>query len=343
MPTQPMPMTDALELRVLAGQQAGARARLGAQDELLVCGQNASNQGDTQFADILLSSQVDFQARLVPAAAGRVGVQLVSGPAVLAGRELAPGPDVHAWAPGQRLQLGDAVVAYGPADEADWPEPVMHDGPPLLAGPGAAAPRPATPAARPRPYVEGVLTTLGLVMVVGGALVAWRGGTLREAGLAVAQAMPTAPLAQAAAPASPAVPPDLLASAVEVFRLHGIKARAAWSPEGELVLRTEERDAAKVQAAAAAARRDIARLPALRVDNQPPAAVAAAMPPAPAPDDPAKRLVAVVDNADSPYFITADGSRYFSGALLPSGHRVVQIAERAVIVERDGQRTRLTL
>jgi hypothetical protein len=107
------------------------------------------------------------------------------------------------------------------------------------------------------------------------------------------------------------------------------------------VLRTQERDAARVQAAAAAARRDIARLPALRVDNQPPAPVVAAA--APAPDDPAKRLVAVVDNEDSPYFITADGSRYFSGALLPSGHRVVQIAERSVIVERDDQRTRLTL
>ncbi|MGQ3096342.1 MAG: SctD/MshK family protein, partial [Roseateles sp.] len=65
--------------------------------------------------------------------------------------------------------------------------------------------------------------------------------------------------------------------------------------------------------------------------------------PTPPAEDPAKRLVAVVDNADSPYFITADGARYFSGALLPSGHRVVQIAERSVTVERDGQRTLLTL
>ena len=69
---------------------------------------------------------------------------------------------------------------------------------------------------------------------------------------------------------------------------------------------------------------------------------ATAAPPAPR-EDPAKRLVAVVDNADNPFFITADGSRYFTGALLPSGHRVVQIAERSVWVERDGQRLRLTL
>lgn len=320
----------ALELRVLTGRQAGARARLDPRHELLVCGVSAANQADTQFADILLASDVDFQLRLLPSGAGRVGLQLVSGLAVLAEQPLAPGATVHAWTPGQALQLGDTLVAYGPADQDYWPEPVLHDGP---QAPAAGQPRLTPPA--PRPILEGVLTALGLVMVVGGVSLAWRGGTLREAGQVVAQVVPPA---QAA---TPATAPDLLASAVDVFRLYGIAAKASWSPEGELVLRTQERDAAKVQAAAAAARRDIARLPALRVDNQPPAAVAAAA--AAPPDDPAKRLVAVIDNADSPYFITADGSRYFSGALLPSGHRVIEIAGRAVVIERDGQRTRLTL
>lgn len=330
------PPAPVLELRVLLGRQAGARARLDAQHDLLVCGINAANQGDTQFADILLASEQDFQARLVPAAGGRVGVQLVAGRAVLAERTLEAGTTVHAWAPGQPLQLGEVVVAYGPADQPHWPEPVLHDGP----EPPPQAPRaprttpPRVPAGRP--YVEGLLTALGLVMVVGGTAVALHGGTLREAGQAIAQVLPTA---RAAAPATRA---ELAERAVDVFRLHGISAQASWSPEGELVLRTQQRDATRVQAAAAAARRDIARLPALRVDNQPPAPAVAAAPPPPA-DDPAKRLVAVVDNDDSPYFITADGSRYFSGALLPSGHRVVQIVERSVIVERDGQRTRLTL
>jgi hypothetical protein len=322
-------LADALELRVLGGRQAGARARLDPHQPLLVCGLNAANQGDTQFADILLSSQTDFQARLVPGGAGRVGVQLISGEAQLAGRALAAGGEVLPWAPGQPLQLGDTRVAYGPADVEHWPEPVLHDGPELLAGPR----KPAAPVVRHHPVVEGLLTVLGLVMVVGGATVAMHGGTLREAGHAIASVMPARPAA------APAAPPDLLAAAVDVFRLHGITAQGSWSPEGELVLRTQERDGARVQAAAAAVRRDVARLPALRVDNQPPAPTAAAA----APDDPAKRLVAVVDNADSPYFVTADGSRYFSGALLPSGHRVVEIAERAVIVERDGLRTRLVL
>jgi hypothetical protein len=337
MPMKPKPSALMLELRVLAGRQAGARARLDAEHDVLVCGHNAANQGDTQFADILLASLLDFHARLVPAEHGRVGLQLISGHAVLAEQPLPPGTAMYAWAPGQPLQLGDTVVAYGPADQEHWPEPVMHDGPPLLGSHQAASARPpSTPTpARPRPMAEGLLTVLGIVMVTGGAMLAWKGGTLREAGHAVAQVMPPA---QAAVPRDPA---ELMASAVDVFRLYGIAAQASWSPEGELVLRTKERDAAKVQAAAAAARRDVARLPTLRVDNQPPVPTAAA--PSPAPDDPVKRLVAVVDNSDSPYFITADGSRYFSGALLPSGHRVVEIAERAVVVERDGQRTRLTL
>ena len=333
MTDSPPMLAPALELRVLAGRQGGARARLDAHEAQIVCGLNAANHADTQFADILLASGIDFQVRLLPTAPGRVGLQLVSGLAVLAGRTLAPATTVHAWAPGQPLQLGDAVVAYGPADQAHWPEPVLHDEDELPDAPAAAPlPRPT-----PRPITEDLLTVVGVLMVVGGTALAWRGGTLREAGQAVAQVVPPA---KAAAPTAP-TSADLAASVVEVFRLHGIAAKPSWTEAGELVLHTRERDAARVEAAAAAVRRDLPRPPVLHLDNQPPAAAQTAV--APPPDDPAKRLVAVIDNSDSPYFITADGSRYFNGALLPSGHRVVEIAERAVVVERDGQRTRLTL
>ncbi|MGQ3055160.1 MAG: hypothetical protein ACT6S0_25510, partial [Roseateles sp.] len=157
-----------LELRVQAGRQAGARARLEPQQDLLVCSQNAGNLGDTQFADILLSSQLDFHARLTPTGPDRVGLQLISGHAALAGRALEPGTAVHAWAPGQPLELGDTRVAYGPADQAHWPEPVMHDGPELLSS--SQAPRRTPAAPPPRPFVEGLLTALGLVMVTGGVM-----------------------------------------------------------------------------------------------------------------------------------------------------------------------------
>lgn len=331
----PMPsiLTPQLELRVLAGRQAGARARLDAHEAQIVCGLNAANHADTQFADVLLASGVDFQVRLLPTAPGKVALQLLSGVAVLGGKTLEPGTTPHAWAPGQPLQLGDAIVAYGPADQPHWPEPVLHDEEPERTTAGSPPPR-AAPA---RPVAEALLTVVGLVMVIGGASLAWRGGTLREAGQAVSQVVPPAQAAAAQRPATA----DLAAGVVEVFRLHGIAAKPTWTDDGELVLHTRERDTAKLDAATAAARRDLARLPVLHVDNQPP--VVAQPTPVSPPDDPAKRLVAVIDNSDSPYFITADGSRYFNGALLPSGHRVVEIAERAVVVERDGQRTRLTL
>lgn len=334
MPTPALASTAPLELRVLAGRQAGARALLDAHEAQLVCGLTAANQADTQFADILLASGLDFQARLLPTGPGRIGLQLLSGLATLNGRPLPAGDTVHLWAPGQPLQLGDALVAYGPADQAHWPEPVLHDDDPPAPAPAAAAAHARAP--KPRPVAELLLAALGLVMVAGGAALAWHGGTLREAGEAVAQVVPPA---RAATPT--AAPAEVAAHASEVFRLYGISAQASWSPEGELVLHTRERDSARVESATAAVRRDVPHLPVLRVDNQPPAPAPTAAPAA--VDDPAKRLVAVIDNSDSPYFITADGSRYFNGALLPSGHRVVEIAERAVVVERDGQRTRLTL
>ena len=44
---------------------------------------------------------------------------------------------------------------------------------------------------------------------------------------------------------------------------------------------------------------------------------------------------------DLAYVMTADGSRYFIGAVLPSGHRITRIAGDAVTVERDGRESTL--
>lgn len=334
-----------LELRVLSGPQAGARAPLHAQQALLICGWHAQSQGETQFADILLSTQSDLQAQLVPTGAGRWALQLLEGTAELAGRHLSPGEARHAIAPGQRLKLAGVALAYGPAHLAHWPEPVLNadDAGPQAARTGTAAPmarRGLTPWQR---ALEWSLFTVGSVTLVVGLWLAAPGRTATPMGQARAATLPAGHAtshAGSSAAAATAAGTEQLNAVVDVFRLHGISAQASWTSQGELLLHTQEADAARVQAAAAAARRDIAHLPALRIDNQAPAAAAAATP---AVNDPAKRLVAVVGHTDNPYFVTADGSRYFGGALLPSGHRVVEIAEREVVVERDGQRTRLTL
>ncbi len=53
-------------------------------------------------------------------------------------------------------------------------------------------------------------------------------------------------------------------------------------------------------------------------------------------DDPGKRVASIVPGA-TPYVVTADGTRYFLGALLPSGHRLAAITETEVMLEKDGK------
>ncbi|MDT7837974.1 SctD/MshK family protein [Aquabacterium sp. OR-4] len=336
----PSPHDPRLELRVLSGRQAGARAALHAQQPLLIVGCSGSQQGDTQFADILLATDSEVQAQLLPDGRGRYRLQLIEGTAELAGQALGPAVTAHSLAPGQRLRLGGVLLAYGPAGQAHWPEPVLlGDGETATAGATGGRTAGAAGLAPGWWHLELALFGLGGLLLLGGLWLAWPGGTL----LPMAQAQAAQPGAPGPLPPGPATPlraGELMASVVDLFRLNGIAAQASWTPQGELLLQTREPDAARLQSATAAARRDLAQLPPLRIDNQPPAPPATTETPV---DDPAKRLVAVVDNADSPFFVTADGSRYFGGALLPSGHRVVEIAERAVVVERDGLRTRLSL
>ena len=62
--------------------------------------------------------------------------------------------------------------------------------------------------------------------------------------------------------------------------------------------------------------------------------------PATVNDDPGKRIASLVAGA-SAYLVTVDGARYFVGAMLPTGHRIVAIEKTAVALERDGQKTSL--
>jgi len=56
--------------------------------------------------------------------------------------------------------------------------------------------------------------------------------------------------------------------------------------------------------------------------------------------EPGKRIVALVSHG-LPHLITADGARYFVGALLPSGHRVAAVLPQALLLERDGRQSRI--
>jgi type III secretion protein D len=49
----------------------------------------------------------------------------------------------------------------------------------------------------------------------------------------------------------------------------------------------------------------------------------------------------MVVNGRPPYIMTYDKSKYYIGALLPSGHKIVSIIDNSVILEKQGKQTTL--
>jgi len=130
---------------------------------------------------------------------------------------------------------------------------------------------------------------------------------------------------------------EQLAAAVrEVFRMNGVVAETtpatSLADVGVVHVATRVADLSQLARAEASARRDVPGLRGLAVENERPAT-----PPdnAPVADDPGKRVASIVPG-DSPYVVTVDGTRYFVGALLPSGHRLASITEQEVLLDKDG-------
>lgn len=131
---------------------------------------------------------------------------------------------------------------------------------------------------------------------------------------------------------------EQIASAVrDVFRMNGVVAETqpatALAEVGSVQVKTHERDLARLQTVTAAAKRDVPGLSVLKVDNLEPAAPAQVQ--APLPHDPGKRVASVVPG-ETPYVVTVDGTRYFVGAVLPSGHRLASITDQQVLLSKDG-------
>lgn len=144
-------------------------------------------------------------------------------------------------------------------------------------------------------------------------------------------------LEQALAGQSPAriavvVNEQITASVADVYRLNRISADVKSGGPGVVHVHTREADHAQLERVQAVARRDVAGLSQLVASNDAP-------PVQPRPEatvtDPGKRVAAIVPGEPA-YVVTADGTRYFQGAVLPTGHRILAILSDRVQIERDG-------
>ncbi len=106
-----------LELRVLSGPQAGARAAL---DPGNVCMLAAGLDDDG--ADIMLREDRETPVR-VRMVAGRdmAMIEVLDGPVMMGEQSVAAGEST-AWAMHTPLKVGDSVVAFGRAGDETWPE-----------------------------------------------------------------------------------------------------------------------------------------------------------------------------------------------------------------------------
>lgn len=362
---------QALELRVLEGPQAGARAPLAAGAAFVIAAAAAGQGAD---ADIVLRD-ADAPARVrVTADLAHALIEVLDGELRLGDQVLAAGAQAG-WARHAPMRIGNAVVAFGLACEDEWlaaPAAAATTSP----GPNASAPAGQAAALRAplRRRAEAWLaaTGAGLLLACAGSLwmarvaaapppvVVTTAATLAEAlkgsefAALEAATQPDGRLllrgrlsdaAQRArlqawldarqwTPALDLLVDEAIAREVtEVFRVNGIGAQARAAAAGRFIVEVAERDADRLARAEDVVRRDVRGLVALTVRNT---AVPLPQPSPPVADDPNKRIASLVPG-DPAYVVTVDGARYFVGAMLPSGHRITQIAAERVVLERDGR------
>lgn len=356
----------ALELRVLEGPQRGARAPLPAgQGSTIVLGPGGPSDG----ADIVLREPGAQVVRLrVSADVPNAMLEVELGQVQL-GEQTLVAPAQTLWPQHAPLRIGSTVVAFGRACVDDWSA--------ALPAPGADGPAPPAAAAKPTPWrrraeVWLAATGCSVLLACGGALWIARAAaspasppTVDAAALAAAlrsSDFGTLDLVRGAdgrfavrgrvgneaqrqklqAWVATSIPgaaldvqvDEVLASNVaEVLRVNGVAAKTRVAAPGRIEAEVAEPDHARVKRAEDVVRRDVPGLDQLSLRNT---ATPRPPPTPPVPDDPGKRIASLVPGEPA-YLVTADGSRYFLGAVLPSGHRVMQIAHGSVTLELNGQ------
>lgn len=132
----------------------------------------------------------------------------------------------------------------------------------------------------------------------------------------------------------------------DVFRMHGFVVTSAYEGDGRVIIGGVKQADKKFEAAVKAAMDNVNGLAGISVGSAESAKpnvaegirrTADPVPnSAPAVNNDPKRVTSIVGGA-TPFVLTADGSRYFEGALLPLGQRLIEIQENAIVVEHNGK------
>jgi|GEM_PF-1947917 len=126
----------------------------------------------------------------------------------------------------------------------------------------------------------------------------------------------------------------------DVYRLNGIDAVVDVEGKGVVSVNTTEVDAERLIRVRDIALKDVAGLEDVIANNLPPEIDDVIDSQGSTLNDPGKRITMVVPG-DSPYIVTVDRSRYYVGAMLPSGHKVVEINQDNVLLVKNGVETAL--
>ena len=131
---------------------------------------------------------------------------------------------------------------------------------------------------------------------------------------------------------------ELIETIQDIFRVNGVPARAQVNDTGKIEVVTRTANLEKLDSISALVRTDLPRASTMEVINTIPNSVVkesvAEM------TDPNKRITLISAGANA-YIMTEDNSRYFVGAMLPSGHKVEEIRNEEVIVSKNGKRQSL--
>lgn len=368
--------SDPRELRVLAGPQSGAMlpllpqrsysigTRFGADIVLRQPTAHAEDATGSEDTECRASISLEPDGVSLVAQAGQVlvdGTALTIGesrlvpwttPWQLGGCTLAVGPQ-GAWAPAAPAAAASPAPARTAAPAAPTPARLRRWGRRLATGGGAvvltslsmwalamaiapASPRPEALAQRAQATLHAAgMTAVTVSLAAGPADPVVEGYLDTHAQRTRAESLLAA---QGLRPRFAVWINENLAQAVQdVYRVHGISAQVQTLGPGRVRVNTALADASALPNVEKAVRRDVQGLNQLDTRNAPPPGVPS---PVPALDDPGKRVASIV-TGDEPYVATQDGTRYFIGALLPTGHRILAIADGHVQLEREGLNTAL--